>query len=101
GRHAPGSTLLPYTTLFRSGRGLKSDCASTNSTVTMCSFLGSTIRLTLDGGREERANPPIDALNETCRGQKKRASGIPVESLLSRPEEHTSELQSREKLVCR
>src|SRR5690606_41277260 len=87
-RPPPRSTLLPYTTLFRSS---PSACAGkTRKSATARRF-----------GRPSKAPaaaccpiPPAAKPSERpstwrkCRGK-------------SRSEEHTSELQSREKLVCR
>src|SRR3712207_8995884 len=66
-RRPPRSTLFPYTTLFRSGAGLRSGA-----------------------GRTCRVDPRRPALVQNQRGR-----GRP------RSEEHTSELQSRQYLVCR
>src|SRR3712207_9459689 len=70
-RRPPRSTLFPYTTLFRSTRGSRS-------------------RRT--GG---------DARREAPRPQSPGRKGIPGEPGVMRSEEHTSELQSRQYLVCR
>src|SRR5690606_41288750 len=80
-RRPPRSTLFPYTTLFRSG----------NSMV-----------LKPDHGTKEIAieNDPrllaMIAPRTSVSTTKVRKNNIPYRS-----EEHTSELQSREKLVCR
>src|SRR5690606_42150330 len=78
-RKPPSSTLFPYTTLFRS-----------------------------QAGRPDRPGPPRsdagaggyppDAASSRCPGRAPRP-GKP--SAAGRSEEHTSELQSRENLVCR
>src|SRR3712207_8277857 len=74
-RRPPRSTLFPYTTLFRSVSGF-------------------AVEVHLDGlevgeGRahrgERRSKPPLDVRGRAW----------------SRSEEHTSELQSRQYLVCR
>src|SRR3712207_7812394 len=73
-RRPPRSTLFPYTTLFRSDRasaGLRRP--------RLHPLAGSE-----DGGRPGRDDRPYE-----------------VSSLHSRSEEHTSELQSRQYLVCR
>src|SRR3712207_3808103 len=85
-RRPPRSTLFPYTTLFRSlvGRGHPGD--------------GGV-------GRPPGAEP--DELHAAQRGHRRplrRAAGRPDRALprrLGRSEEHTSELQSRQYLVCR
>src|SRR3712207_7213379 len=73
-RRPPRSTLFPYTTLFRSSASL-SACSS--------SFDGSSF--------VSLAPPP---------SRSSPSSQISTLSL-SRSEEHTSELQSRQYLVCR
>src|SRR3712207_8275463 len=83
-RRPPRSTLFPYTTLFRSAQG------------------GWTITVdkAIVGDREGRVVSPVDLLlvisghREVCLVDGKRAVGL-------RSEEHTSELQSRQYLVCR
>src|SRR3712207_8683162 len=79
-RRPPRSTLFPYTTLFRSftGRSTAADiarmCASTSSSETALSRRPS-----------DQAKPELVVAR----------AGKP------RSEEHTSELQSRQYLVCR
>src|SRR5688572_31702730 len=78
-RRPPRSTLFPYTTLFRSGRGdvhaaVLSACLSRHRT-------GPADVPLLHAGRRSRA------------GTRARLPG--------RSEEHTSELQSQSNLVCR
>src|SRR3712207_8295110 len=83
-RRPPRSTLFPYTTLFRSRRG---------------SIAAVT---TIAGGRERRSPSSGDS-----RGLDRSAASptycVPNQSiwLRVRSEEHTSELQSRQYLVCR
>src|SRR3712207_7069560 len=76
-RRPPRSTLFPYPTLFRSP------------------VVGARVRGQLRGGR-----------GEWGLGVGNRAARSPLPSplsrtILSRSEEHTSELQSRQYLVCR
>src|SRR3712207_7442645 len=71
-RRPPRSTLFPYTTLFRSdGGGVSGDGV---------------------GGRDQGGTGQAGDPRRPRRGD--RASGL-------RSEEHTSELQSRQYLVCR
>src|SRR3712207_8419442 len=76
-RRPPRSTLFPYTTLFRS--------SSTSRPVAALAV-----------------NTPADGANPRLRpGGGGGGGGIGVPQLIVRSEEHTSELQSRQYLVCR
>src|SRR3712207_8155333 len=77
-RRPPRSTLFPYTTLFRSGDGDRRRGSA-------------AVRAAL--GRPGRAG----ALPACVAGRRERGAGGPAR----RSEEHTSELQSRQYLVCR
>src|SRR3712207_8441258 len=83
-RRPPRSTLFPYTTLFRSCRRVK--------------------RRLLKPSSNQPAEP---AQRQSAPGQQQenRATGEGARDLaallLHRSEEHTSELQSRQYLVCR
>src|SRR3712207_8964510 len=91
-RRPPRSTLFPYTTLFRSRRGCRQGA-----------------------GAREREGPPArrgqahpqGRLRAGPAGQPRggvvATGGLPIrgEAAGSRSEEHTSELQSRQYLVCR
>src|SRR5436309_11732455 len=72
-RRPPRSTLFPYTTLFRSRHG---------------EFLSASTEFAVDAPRRPRQ--PGDQVAASKRGRRG-----------ARSEEHTSELQSRENLVCR
>src|SRR2546427_2294005 len=74
-RRPPRSTLFPYTTLFRSYRGIE------------CAGWGELRCPRLRGGPPGR------------RPSGRRAGGI--RRVRARSEEHTSELQSQSNLVCR
>src|SRR3712207_8695711 len=80
-RRPPRSTLFPYTTLFRSGHSVVGvrDLAP--------ELLASSGRL----GAHQPSNEDLLAVN----------MGVSLLTDLSRSEEHTSELQSRQYLVCR
>src|SRR3712207_8354138 len=88
-RRPPRSTLFPYTTLFRStfiafdGLGHEWECALT------------AIETSAAGGKPKGARAAIIAEREVA------ASGLLQLSVAQRSEEHTSELQSRQYLVCR
>src|SRR3712207_7622619 len=86
-RRPPRSTLFPYTTLFRSGGA--------------------------DGDPPEKERPPVwggergnvaarrPPFRERSGGRPERGPDGQVFGLVPRSEEHTSELQSRQYLVCR
>src|SRR3712207_6975120 len=75
-RRPPRSTLFPYTTLFRSPT-----CGCRSAFPSLCS--GRT-----DRGRRRCTTRPIGTSRRSAPG-------------CDRSEEHTSELQSRQYLVCR
>src|SRR5207302_3549280 len=79
-RAPPRATLFPYTTLFRSsGHGIHRRRTPAQP----------------DGARQARAD-------RACgRGRRCGGAGPVVHPRAGRSEEHTSELQSRENLVCR
>src|SRR3712207_7075348 len=98
-RRPPRSTLFPYTTLFR-------------STGTLLAPYGQLALLAVRGD-DESAGPMIDGCLVDVRG---RGEGVGVNMVqwaravlcnglgryrAARSEEHTSELQSRQYLVCR
>src|SRR3712207_7270661 len=80
-RRPPRSTLFPYTTLFRSALGL-----GDNPGVLLARQIPDVAHDVLAvGGEEDLPAPRLDGVGH----------------LLQRSEEHTSELQSRQYLVCR
>src|SRR5207302_10118273 len=89
----PKSTLFPYTTLFRSGK--KSNALATTGATTIPNSTRKRIYV----------NPLYNAKNKTRispRFQRRfRSSAASNRPRIRRSEEHTSELQSRENLVCR
>src|SRR3712207_7242314 len=82
-RRPPRSTLFPYTTLFRSDRAHRSGDAD--------AFRNVRIR-----GRRAVRNPLQLAPDAKLERRPSRC-----ERQIERSEEHTSELQSRQYLVCR
>src|SRR5436309_10867348 len=80
-RRPPTSTLFPYTTLFRS------------------TYNGSYVGPTLLLNPGELLN--VTVVNGTPEITNLHTHGLHVSPLGNRSEEHTSELQSRENLVCR
>src|SRR5260370_2826700 len=80
-RRPPRSTLFPYTTLFRSR-----SC----SAISICRI------------REARRRAPAGCCTKRCSNSRCRPRLLPCQKpVLSRSEEHTSELQSHLNLVCR
>src|SRR3712207_7765180 len=73
-RRPPRSTLFPYTTLFRSGRGGRRIASRA-----LC-----------------RTSSTFPSVQQSRARRASRTSSTPARS-----EEHTSELQSRQYLVCR
>src|SRR3712207_7923278 len=87
-RRPPRSTLFPYTTLFRSSAGLPSTALSPH----LLLWHSSRHRHRTAARQSDPQEPPGRL------GLGHRAAGqVPV----LRSEEHTSELQSRQYLVCR
>src|SRR3712207_7394962 len=84
-RRPPRSTLFPYTTLFRSARRLRRPA----------------VRLRRGGAGRVPAvlRVPVPVVDEPAAAAD-RAGLVPLHRDL-RSEEHTSELQSRQYLVCR
>src|SRR3712207_8123253 len=80
-RRPPRSTLFPYTTLFRSGAGCRGPRWGADR--------GGSRAV----GRRRRECP------KSC--APRRSPGTSPPSWIGRSEEHTSELQSRQYLVCR
>src|SRR5690606_41673373 len=93
-RHPPGPTLFPYTTLFRSRCRQIGDVDADHRFAQSTRHLGDDLRVVVERGRLDdrlRTGDRIAGLEDA------RAH----EDAVSRSEEHTSELQSRENLVCR
>src|SRR3712207_7143701 len=88
-RRPPRSPLFPYSTLFRSIGRQQSDCI-----LALGSVLGD-LGPTLDGLAGEHARARRDG------GSLSHAGPVSQGATLQRSEEHTSELQSRQYLVCR
>src|SRR3712207_7149078 len=86
-RRPPRSTLFPYTTLFRSGLHATREVRAAPER----SALDTNPR-----APEPTTSPPC---SDQSRLEVRTTAGEPGEAL--RSEEHTSELQSRQYLVCR
>src|SRR3712207_8700663 len=88
-RQPPRSTLFPYTTLFRSARSLHDQVRG------LSPFPGAYLEADLGRGPER-----IKVLR-TALAEGSGAPGTLLDAEGTRSEEHTSELQSRQYLVCR
>src|SRR3712207_8543782 len=88
-RRPPRSTLFPYTTLFRSVLVVDDDAA-------LAEMLGIVLR-------REGYEPAFVSDGNRAVGvfQQTRPDIVLLDLMLPRSEEHTSELQSRQYLVCR
>src|SRR3712207_7785396 len=91
-RRPPRSTLFPYTTLFRSSRRNPNSRSHTIE-IPEKTAVNSTETASTPGKRKARKSTP-GAPADT-------SDDSPVPSTKRRSEEHTSELQSRQYLVCR
>src|SRR5690606_41163994 len=98
-RLSPLSTLLPYTTLFRSSRGYLDTARIMadrwEGTVWHAMVLELQAHLERAQGRDDVVRTLLARAAETFAG-----AGHMLDAA-RRSEEHTSELQSRENLVCR
>src|SRR3712207_7680113 len=85
-RRPPRSTLFPYTTLFRSltGGGAQDTLSAGDGDDTLNSADGVRDQVSCLSGNDTANNDDQDLVEGDCRS-----------------EEHTSELQSRQYLVCR
>src|SRR3712207_7046689 len=91
-RRPPRSTLFPYTTLFRSLR-TRLDHGDLEP-----ALRGVAVGVPLRAADRRAAGPP-HAPRPHPRAERRELQAPPVER--ARSEEHTSELQSRQYLVCR
>src|SRR3712207_7381079 len=89
-RRPPRSTLFPYTTLFRSQLYHRSDIQASLEDLTKFSPEGK-VKPRVSIYNQELAEAIKDEIDLIQAGY----------GLLKRSEEHTSELQSRQYLVCR
>src|SRR3712207_7474034 len=85
-RRPPRSTLFPYTTLFRSRQGVDLALVHVRLETGLVEVVHVERPVGLDVGVQLLDQPPEDDA---------------LDALVVRSEEHTSELQSRQYLVCR
>src|SRR3712207_7162860 len=91
-RRPPRSTLFPYTTLFRSYEASRNDIRQMTETVL------DTSRRALTSGDLRAAR---DSVRRAVSADLADEDTVYAALWLKRSEEHTSELQSRQYLVCR
>src|SRR5258707_7002899 len=98
-RRPPRSTLFPYTTLFRSRAAVETETGNAQNGELHCQYIALlaarvvTGRLVNSGHFSIRKGGGVEA---------RRVNRVLVEpETRTRSEEHTSELQSRQYLVCR
>src|SRR5690606_42143872 len=95
-RRPPRSTLFPYTTLFRS------TTLSVNLGVIRRLLSIESMMVRAEKSPPERTGTRARASTRTRPGRRgPRGPRPPLRGRRNRSEEHTSELQSRENLVCR
>src|SRR5690606_41819426 len=92
----PISALFPYTTLFRSGFGLRTQPTSQAAMSGGWPSQAGNHGMVRAGSRAERGE-----LHGPAVYARSHSGGFSLDGLGARSEEHTSELQSRENLVCR
>src|SRR3712207_9100672 len=99
-RRPPRSTLFPYTTLFRSifwmGLAAKQRCELSRQNAARSRIIISEIGL----GDDLARHFGVIASTRLRRGGIEQVSKL-LQAAPARSEEHTSELQSRQYLVCR
>src|SRR3712207_8216430 len=100
-RRPPRSTLFPYTTLFRSIGSVAGDAAYAGGNV-YCATKAAVKALT-DGLRIDVAHTAVRVTNIKPGLVQTNFSNVRFhgDETRARSEEHTSELQSRQYLVCR
>src|SRR3712207_7064390 len=94
-RRPPRSTLFPYTTLFRSNQGFGLSSTGAGGGVVSRMNCSSAARIAAASSGEAAG------VTSWSMGRRLGIRGIPYGAVTDRSEEHTSELQSRQYLVCR
>src|SRR3712207_8544494 len=98
-RRPPRSTLFPYTTLFRSfGAGFGSFYYLKHLPFDTVNIDGDFVKGLAASGTDRLI---VRSMHDIAAGLGKRTVAEFVQDDAARSEEHTSELQSRQYLVCR
>src|SRR5690606_40422269 len=98
-RRPPAPTLFPYTTLFRSKPETKREVVEPAVFKEVTRWvLEAPARVVEVPVANETAELPVQVV---AQAEKVDEQQVPAEVRQLRSEEHTSELQSRENLVCR
>src|SRR3712207_8981179 len=98
-RRPPRSTLFPYTTLFRSQAGWDSNAVDVPWRARLAGVAGSSAHAEVSFLGADDTDVALRAHHLALTDDNRR-SGV-VLAWRQRSEEHTSELQSRQYLVCR
>src|SRR3712207_9285585 len=99
-RRPPRSTLFPYTTLFRSGRAARRTDRVAQLTPSRSTRRREVVLRGVERSRRGRLPAGEEQVAWTS-WTSPAGSSASRPSTTSRSEEHTSELQSRQYLVCR
>src|SRR3712207_9585010 len=99
-RRPPRSTLFPYTTLFRS-LSVLAGCPVVFIRDTLAAQLGLHAGAVEAVAQCEVDSPGLLGMEGVAADLHKVQLTIRIQSFAPRSEEHTSELQSRQYLVCR
>src|SRR3712207_7180658 len=97
-RRPPRSTLFPYTTLFRSRDGREQRVVLGAEAAAVA---GVRVQRTERQPRLGDAEPAAEVVARDRRRRRDRVGRQRRRHVAERSEEHTSELQSRQYLVCR
>src|SRR3712207_9011592 len=98
-RRPPRSTLFPYTTLFRSMERIADLARQAQARIRSLNIYNATVKC-FDGTMGWSAHAPYDGILVAAGGPEV-PEPLLAQLKVGRSEEHTSELQSRQYLVCR